>query len=231
METSTKPYLIRAIHEWCSDNGYTPYLAVAVDERTQVPREFVRNGEIVLNVSSAATNRLSLGNDLISFQARFGGAPRELSIPVENVTAIYARENGHGMAFDVPKALALVEDDRGDGIASDGSDASHGYDSASDDGHVETQKGPRAVPTQVEGEGGGKARGARKGRKAPVLSLAPSAPQPSDEAQASPPADEAESTADRGETTTPDDPDPARPPAAGGRGKPRSGKPRLTRVK
>ncbi|RPH41995.1 MAG: ClpXP protease specificity-enhancing factor [Burkholderiales bacterium] len=108
-ETSTKPYLIRAIYEWCNDNGYTPYLAVAVDERTQVPREHVKAGEIVLNVSPMATNRLSLGNDVISFQARFGGMARELSIPIENVSAIYARENGHGMAFDVPKAMAVSE--------------------------------------------------------------------------------------------------------------------------
>jgi stringent starvation protein B len=110
-ETSTKPYLIRAIYEWCNDNGYTPYLAVAVDERTQVPREHVKAGEIVLNVSPMATNRLSLGNDVIAFQARFGGAARELSIPIENVSAIYARENGHGMAFDVPKAMAVSETD------------------------------------------------------------------------------------------------------------------------
>jgi stringent starvation protein B len=106
--SSTKPYLIRAIYEWCNDNGFTPYLAVAVDERTQVPREYVKGGEIVLNVSPMATNRLSLGNDLIAFQARFGGVARELSIPVENVSAIYARENGHGMAFDVPKAPAVA---------------------------------------------------------------------------------------------------------------------------
>jgi stringent starvation protein B len=102
-ETSTKPYLIRAIYEWCNDNGFTPYLAVVVDERTQVPQEFVKNGEIVLNVSAMATTRLSLGNDLVSFQARFGGAARELSIPIDNVSAIYARENGHGMAFDVSR--------------------------------------------------------------------------------------------------------------------------------
>ncbi len=105
-ETSTKPYLIRAIHEWCSDNGYTPYLAVAVDDRTQVPMEYVKAGEIVLNVSLGATNRLSLGNELISFQARFGGVAREISVPIDSISAIYARENGHGMAFDVPKAMA-----------------------------------------------------------------------------------------------------------------------------
>lgn len=107
-ETSTKPYLIRAIYEWCNDNGYTPYLAVVVDEHTQVPPEHVKGGEIVLNVSPMATNRLSFGNDLIAFQARFGGLARELSIPVGNVSAIYARENGHGMAFEVPKSMAVA---------------------------------------------------------------------------------------------------------------------------
>jgi stringent starvation protein B len=107
-EASTKPYLIRAIHEWCADNGFTPYVAVAVDEHTQVPREHVRNGEIVLNVSMAATNSLQLGNDFVAFQARFNGQVREIMIPVSNITAIYARENGHGMSFDVPKALAIA---------------------------------------------------------------------------------------------------------------------------
>ena len=117
-ETSTKPYLIRAIHEWCTDNGYTPYVAVHVDARTLVPREHVHNGEIVLNVSSMATSRLQLGNDLIVFQARFGGTPRELSIPVDNVSAIYARENGHGMAFEVtPQTTAGGDADASGGAA------------------------------------------------------------------------------------------------------------------
>ncbi len=105
-EVSTKPYIIRAIYEWCIDCGYTPYIAVAVDDCTQVPREFVKNGEIVLNVSPTATNRLDLGNERIDFQARFGGRARDLSIPVDNVTAIYSRETGHGMAFDLPVSLA-----------------------------------------------------------------------------------------------------------------------------
>jgi stringent starvation protein B len=107
--TSTKPYLIRAIFDWCTDNGYTPYLAVAVDERTEVPREHVREGEIVLNISSTATNRLDLGNEFVHFQARFNGVARNIVVPVENVTAIYARESGHGMAFEVNKAPAIVE--------------------------------------------------------------------------------------------------------------------------
>jgi len=97
--SSTKPYLIRAIHEWCADNGLTPYLAVTVDERTEVPREFVRAGEIVLNVSMGATDRLQIGNECISFQARFGGVPRSLRIPVIAVHSIYARETGEGLVF------------------------------------------------------------------------------------------------------------------------------------
>ena len=109
-ETSTKPYLIRAIHEWCTDNGYRPYIAVAVDEHTIVPREFVRNGEIVLNVSADASNRLRLGNDLIEFEARFNRVARQVSIPVENVTAVYAAETGQGMAFEVaPRPVAASE--------------------------------------------------------------------------------------------------------------------------
>lgn len=98
---STKPYLLRAIWEWCCDNGFTPYVAVQVDARTSVPREFVRDGQIVLNLGPDATNKLQIGNELIEFQARFGGVARQLSIPVEQVSAIYARENGAGMAFEI----------------------------------------------------------------------------------------------------------------------------------
>jgi stringent starvation protein B len=107
-DPSTKPYLIRAIHEWCTDNGFTPYLAVTVDERTIVPPGYARNGEIVLNASVAATNQLRLDNDFISFQARFNGRAHDILVPVVNISAIYARENGHGMAFEVPKSPAVV---------------------------------------------------------------------------------------------------------------------------
>ena len=107
-DISTKPYLIRAIHAWCEDSGFRPYIAVLVDEHTFVPREFVRNGEIVLNVSAQATNHLRIGNELIEFEARFSGAVRQVSVPIGNVSAIYAQETGHGMAFDVPKPLALA---------------------------------------------------------------------------------------------------------------------------
>jgi stringent starvation protein B len=101
-EISTKPYLMRAIYEWCGDNGYTPYLAVIVDSSTQVPMQFVRDGQIVLNISHGATKGLKMDNDAIRFGARFGGVAREVYIPVENVIAIYASENGQGMAFEAP---------------------------------------------------------------------------------------------------------------------------------
>jgi stringent starvation protein B len=100
--TSTRPYLIRALYEWCTDNGFTPYVAVLVDETVQVPREYVKNGEIVLNISYDATSSLKLGNDFIEFKARFAGSAREIMVPVNRVIAIYARENGQGMAFPVP---------------------------------------------------------------------------------------------------------------------------------
>lgn len=100
--SSTRPYLIRAIHEWCIDNGFTPYLVVSVNETTQVPREFVKDAEIVLNASYDATSGLQLGNDYIEFKARFGGVAREIMVPVGRVVAIYARENGQGMAFPPP---------------------------------------------------------------------------------------------------------------------------------
>ena len=98
---STRPYLIRALYEWCSDNGFTPYVAVKVDASVQVPREYVQGGEIVLNVSMDATSSLKLGNEFIEFKARFGGQPRDIMVPIHRVMAIYARENGQGMAFPV----------------------------------------------------------------------------------------------------------------------------------
>ena len=96
---STKPYLIRALHEWCSDNGFTPFIAVFVDGQVEVPMEFVKNDEIVLNLSSEACHQLELGNEWVSFQARFGGVPKRVMVPVTHVLAIYARENGQGMSF------------------------------------------------------------------------------------------------------------------------------------
>ncbi|MCK9514746.1 MAG: ClpXP protease specificity-enhancing factor [Ottowia sp.] len=122
-DVSTRPYLIRAIYEWCTDQGFTPYLAVLADATVQVPTQYVQDGQIVLNVSASATSGLKMGNDWIEFSARFGGKPHEIMVPVDRVMAIYARENGQGMAFggphDVPRDAddeELDEDDRSPAI-------------------------------------------------------------------------------------------------------------------
>ena len=109
--SSTRPYLVRALHEWCTDNGLTPYIAVLVDDTVQVPREYVNNGEIVLNISFDATSNLQLGNEFVVFKARFGGVAREISVPVGRVIAIYARENGQGMAFPAPTSATSEAED------------------------------------------------------------------------------------------------------------------------
>ena len=100
-ETSTKPYMIRALHEWCTDNGYTPQILVRVDQNTMVPPAHIRDGQITLNIGMMATKGLVLGNDSIEFQARFNGVTENLYIPVGAVTALYARETGAGMGFEV----------------------------------------------------------------------------------------------------------------------------------
>jgi len=101
---STKPYLIRAIYEWCVDQGFTPYMAVQVDPHTRVPSGYVRDGQIVLNIGSEATHQLKIDNDQVTFQARFNGVAHQIIVPISNVMAIYARENGQGMAFEVSGA-------------------------------------------------------------------------------------------------------------------------------
>ena len=105
-DISTKPYMLRAIYEWCTDSGFTPYLAVKVDAATTVPMEYVKKGEIVLNISFGATSGLKMDNDAVRFNARFGGVSREIYVPVQNVLAIYANENGQGMAFEVSSTAA-----------------------------------------------------------------------------------------------------------------------------
>jgi stringent starvation protein B len=123
-ETPTKPYLLRALYEWCVDNGYTPHLAVKVDARAQVPVEYVKNGEITLNVSPTAVHKLQMGNEVIEFSARFGGVARQISVPVTSVYALYARETGHGMTFDVEGAkLALQVQADGEPVTSAAKDA------------------------------------------------------------------------------------------------------------
>lgn len=103
---STKPYLIRAIHEWCCDNGFTPYVSVVVDASTMVPKEHVKDGQIVLNVGPDAAGKLIIDNVALQCTARFNGAARDLWVPIGRIAAIYARENGAGMGFEV--------EDRGD---------------------------------------------------------------------------------------------------------------------
>lgn len=99
-ELSTKPYLIRAIYEWCADSGLTPYINVKVDQNTRVPMEYVKGGEIVLSISQQATRNLTIGNELVQFSARFNGVSREIAVPVYAIQSIFARENGRGVFFD-----------------------------------------------------------------------------------------------------------------------------------
>ena len=141
--TSTRPYLIRALHDWCTDNGFTPYIAVFVDDAVQVPREYVKNNEIVLNVGFEATSALKLGNEFIEFKARFGGTAREIMVPVDHVIAIYARENGQGMAFPMPTERA-------------GRRAPSGEADAAGRGRRRRARGPRLAA----------AKAARRGRRA-----------------------------------------------------------------
>jgi len=98
---STKPYMMRAIYEWCADQGFTPYMQVTVDARTRVPREHIKDGQIVLNIGAEATHQMNIGNEEVTFQARFNGKAFPIYVPVDCVAAIYARENGQGMAFEV----------------------------------------------------------------------------------------------------------------------------------
>jgi stringent starvation protein B len=100
-EHSAKPYLIRAICEWCADNSLTPYLAVKVNGQTRVPAAFVKNGEIVLNISAGATRRLTVDNERVQFTARFSGVSQEVSVPIAAVSGIFAKETGYGFAFAV----------------------------------------------------------------------------------------------------------------------------------
>jgi stringent starvation protein B len=131
--TSTRPYLVRALYEWCTDNGFTPYVAVLVDDTVQVPREFVKNNEIVLNIGFDATSSLQIGNDYIEFKARFSGSAREIMVPMTHVMAIYARENGQGMSFPMlplggaPAALRTTAE--GDAPEVDAGEAGKSYPS------------------------------------------------------------------------------------------------------
>ena len=105
---SVRPYLIRALYEWCTDSGLTPLMALYVDENVQVPREYVKNNEIVLNISFEATRDLKIGNQYVEFKTRFGGVTHAVMAPVGCVTAVYARENGQGMSFPYEQATPAV---------------------------------------------------------------------------------------------------------------------------
>lgn len=105
---STKPYILRALYDWCVDNGYTPHILVSVGAQTRVPMAYVRDGQIVLNLAPYATHQLVIGNEDLSCQARFGGVAHALFVPMENILAIYARENGQGMVFSADGVAGMV---------------------------------------------------------------------------------------------------------------------------
>lgn len=167
--TSTRPYLIRALHDWCTDNGFTPYLAVYVDRSVQVPQEYVKNNEIVLNVSFEATTQLQLGNEFVEFKARFGGIAREISVPVDHVIAIYARENGQGMAFPVPTATGGMDDD----LSLDEPTSDAPVDGAERSGSpLRLARTPRAAPAKEKERVSTKAS-AKAEDKSPTKALSP----------------------------------------------------------
>ena len=155
--TSTRPYLLRALHDWCTDNGFTPYIAVFVGPGVQVPMEYVKNNEIVLNVGFEATSSLQLGNEFIEFKARFGGVSREIRVPVDHVVAIYARENGQGMAFPVPTdASARTSDTNTEPAAPRGlrlarSDTDEAAEAATAPAAPSTETPPPAGPPEPAG--------------------------------------------------------------------------------
>ena len=123
-DVSTKPYLIRAIFDWCMDNGLTPYLAVKVNGYTQVPMAYVKDGEIVLNLSPTAVRNLQLGNQEITCGGRFGGMPHEIVVPIGAVIGIFARENGQGLVFQAEE-VEPPPDDGGDQPESGGGSKPH----------------------------------------------------------------------------------------------------------
>lgn len=139
-ESSTKPYLLRALHEWCTDNGYTPHIVVTVDENTVVPLSHIHDGQITLNVGTLATNRLRMGNEYIEFQTRFGGVTENIVVPVAAVAAIYARETGAGMGFETEASQPYADTDLLDSAAENASQAPEHTEPTDDIGW-----GPRVV--------------------------------------------------------------------------------------
>ncbi len=109
----TKPYLIRAIYDWCADSGLTPYLAVRVDEMTRVPAAYIKDGEIVLNLSMDAVHNLHLGNAEITCNGRFGGVPHKIEVPVAAVIGVFAKETGQGLVFQGQGSAPMPPGDDG----------------------------------------------------------------------------------------------------------------------
>ncbi|MEC5408958.1 ClpXP protease specificity-enhancing factor [Paraburkholderia sp. MPAMCS5] len=163
-EISTKPYLLRALYEWCTDNGYTPHIAVRVDNQTRVPRQFVRDNEIVLNISFEATSQLQMGNEWVEFSARFSGKSHKIEVPVANILAIYARENGQGMAFPVESTGGEAQDSGADAeaiepAAAPASPRAVESPSATEAAPATTDRAPEGDQPDDDGsKGGGRAR-------------------------------------------------------------------------
>ena len=165
--SSPRPYLIRAWHEWMSDNGLTPHILVKVDATVSVPREYVRNNEVVLNVSTDATGGLNIGNEVIRFQARFAGRVREIAVPVNRVASIFARENGQGMVFELlaeeefdNSVPAYADDTSGSGVAAGAASGgltlvnkpeSSGGNATSTDGADSPEEPPPGSPSPAKG--------------------------------------------------------------------------------
>jgi stringent starvation protein B len=151
-EIPTKPYLLRALYEWCTDNGYTPHIAVRVDNQTRVPRQFVHNDEIVLNISFEATSQLQMGNEWIEFSARFSGKAHKIEVQVANVLAIYARENGQGMAFPVEPTVGGAS-----GTPAESAVLDVGVEDADVEAEAQAKKDDGDGPSSDDGsKGGGK---------------------------------------------------------------------------
>jgi stringent starvation protein B len=165
--TSTKPYLLRAIYEWCTDNGFTPYVAVFVNAQVTVPREYVKNNEIVLNVSFEATQALKMDNEAITFKARFAGVARDIYIPVDNVVAIYARENGQGMAFPLPSGLQQEQ-----------TQDSPPHLCAVDAAHVGAEQGDENERNDADGDDSASRSTAQRKRPRPTAAKPASVPAP-----------------------------------------------------
>lgn len=119
--TSTKPYLIRAIYEWCIDGGFSPYVVVKVNAKTKVPQEHIKDGEITLNISHTAANNLEIGNEVIIFKARFDGSSRNIQIPINTVKGIYAKEINQGLSFSIANTMAEDGNDDTNEVNADGS--------------------------------------------------------------------------------------------------------------